>query len=55
VENFWNSVITILVAIIGIAVLAVLVSRNAQTPAVLKAGGDAFSGLLKTALSPVTA
>jgi hypothetical protein len=52
--EFWNSVVTIAIAIIGIAGLAVLVSRQAQTPQVLTAAGGAFSGALGTALSPVT-
>lgn len=52
--EFWNSIVTILIAIIGIAGLAVLVSKNADTKGVLQAGGNAFDGALKTALSPVT-
>ena len=47
--EFWNSVVTIVVAIVGIAGLAILVSKNADT-----AGGKATSELLQTALSPVT-
>lgn len=49
-----NSIVTVLVAIIGVAIVAVLVSRNAQTSQVIGAGGQAFSGALGTALSPVT-
>jgi PRD1 phage membrane DNA delivery len=49
-----TSVVTVLLAIIGVAIIAVLVSRNAQTGAVLSAGGNAFSGILGAALSPVT-
>jgi hypothetical protein len=52
--EFWNSVVTIVVAIVGIAGLAVIVSKNADTANVLTAGGQATSGLLATALSPVT-
>lgn len=44
----------VLLAIVGVAILAVLVSRNSQTPAVLQAFGGAFSGILGTAVSPVT-
>lgn len=52
--EFWNSVVTIAIAIIGIAGLAVIVSKNANTSGVLTAGGQAASGFLSTALSPVT-
>jgi hypothetical protein len=54
VTEFWNSVVTIAIAIIGIAGLAVIVSKNAQTGQVLTSAGQAFSGALGTALSPVT-
>lgn len=52
--EFWSSVVTIVIAIVGIAGLAVIVSKNAQTGQVLQAGGTAVSGLLSTALSPIT-
>lgn len=53
-DNFVTSIVTVLMAIIGVAIVAVLVSANAQTAKVLQAGGTAFSGVLGTALSPVT-
>lgn len=49
-----GGVVTILMAIIGVAILAVLVSKNSNTTAVLQAGSQAFSGSLGTALSPIT-
>lgn len=49
-----NSIVTVLVAIIGVAIVAVLVSRNAQTGQVISAASTGFSGALGTALSPVT-
>lgn len=49
-----NGVIVVLTAIIGVAILAVLVSPRAQTAQVLQAGQQAFSGALGTALSPIT-
>lgn len=52
-DNLINSLVTIATAIIGVAILAVLVSRNSQTPQVLSAAGSAFSKALGTALSPV--
>lgn len=53
-NQLWSGVVAVLMAIIGVAILAVLVSKNANTTGVLKAGGQAFSGALGTALSPVT-
>jgi hypothetical protein len=45
--------VTILTAVIGVAILAVLVSKKADTANVLNAGGNAFASILKTAVSPV--
>lgn len=53
-NQLWSGVVAILMAIIGIAILSVLVSRNANTVNVLKSGSQAFSGALGTAMSPVT-
>lgn len=53
-EQLITSIVTVLTAIIGVAIIAVLVSRNAQTGQVVQAGGQAFSGVLGTALGPVT-
>lgn len=52
--EFWNSTVTIALGIIGIAALALVVSRQAQTPQVLQAAGAAFSGALSAAEAPVT-
>lgn len=46
--------VTVITAIIVIAILAVLVSKNAQTGSVLTAGGNALSNLIKAAVSPVS-
>ena len=53
-EQLITSVVTVLTAIIGVAIIAVLVSKNANTSGVISAGGSAFSSALGTALSPVT-
>jgi PRD1 phage membrane DNA delivery len=47
-------IFTVASAIVAVAILATLVSRNAQTPQVLEAAGSAFSNSLGAALSPVT-
>jgi predicted acyltransferase len=51
--NLTAGVVSVLLAIIGVAVVATIVSNNAQTSNVIKAGGGAFSGSLLCALSPV--
>lgn len=53
-NQLWSGVVAVLMAIIGIAILSVLVSKNANTVGVLNAGSQAFSGALGTAMSPVT-
>ncbi len=53
-DHLVTSVVSVLMAIIGVAIIAVLVSRNSQTSNVLSAGGNAFSRILGTAISPTT-
>lgn len=53
-NNFSATLTAILVAIIGVSIVAVLVSKNAQTPQVLTAFGQTFGGILQVAVSPVT-
>lgn len=53
-EQLVTSVVTVLTAIIGVALIAVLVSRNANTSGVLSSGGTAASNLLSTAISPIS-
>lgn len=52
--NIGEQVVTIATAIIGVAILAVLVSRRANTANVITAAGSAFSTALGVAVSPVT-
>lgn len=53
-DQIVGSVVTVIVAIIGVAIIAALVSKNANTSGVLSAGGSAFSGILKSALAPIS-
>lgn len=46
--------VSVLLAIIGVAVIALLVSNQAQTSKVVSAGGSGFASALTCALSPVT-
>jgi hypothetical protein len=53
-ESIITSTVTVLLAIVGVAIIAVLVSKNANTAGVIGAGASGFSQSLATALSPVT-
>lgn len=48
------SVVTVLTAIVGLAIIAVLVSKQANTSGVIQSGGSAFSQAISAAVSPVT-
>jgi hypothetical protein len=48
-----GAVVSVLLAIMGVAVLAELVSNQAQTGNVLTAGGTGITKMLCTALSPL--
>lgn len=52
-EQIVAGVVTVLTAIVGVAIIAVLVSRNAQTSQVISAGGQSFAQALSAAVSPV--
>lgn len=52
--TFWEGIVTIAGLITGVAIVALVVSKKAQTPAVIQAGGSAFSNALAVAESPVT-
>lgn len=53
-HDFWGSISVIALAIVGVASLAVVVSRNANTQGIITASGNAFSNALGVAVSPVT-
>lgn len=53
-DQLVSSAVTVATAIIGLAIIAVLVSKNANTSNVIGAGGSAFSRALATAEAPVT-
>ena len=52
-NDVMNGVVSIALAIIGVAFLATLVSRNANTAGVIGASGHAFSTALTAAEGPV--
>lgn len=48
-----TSIVSVLLAVIGVAILAELLSMQSNTTGVIKAGGGAISQALCTALSPI--
>ena len=48
-----GQIVTVLVAIVGVAALAVLVSNRSQTANVISEAGKAFGGAIKAATGPV--
>jgi hypothetical protein len=52
--NVGPAIVSIIAGIIGLAIVAVIVSKNAQTGTVLTSGGTALSSIITAAVSPVT-
>lgn len=53
-DKFWETIVTVASGIIGVAIVALIVSRKSQTPAVIQSAGSAFANSLGVAESPVT-
>lgn len=53
-DHMLTSLVTVATAIIGVAILAVLVSNRANTAGVITSTGQAFANDLLAAVSPVT-
>lgn len=53
-NEFFSSMVALGTAIVLVAIVALIVSQKSQTPAVIQAGGSAFSNALNVAVSPVT-
>lgn len=49
-----DGIIKVLLAVVGVAIVAVLVSKNANTSDVLNKAGSAFASILKAATGPVS-
>ena len=49
-----SGIVTVATAIVGVAILSVLVSKNSQTPKVIQAAGTAFGNALVAAEGPVS-
>ena len=53
-NTFIEAMVTIVLAIVGLGVVSVLVSKKAQTPQVIQAAGSALGNTMGVAESPVT-
>lgn len=53
-NQFTEGAVTIALAVIGLGMLSVLVSKNANTAGVIQAGASGFGNVLGVAQSPVT-
>ena len=53
-EQAVTAIVTIVTAIVGVAILSVFVSRNSNTAGVITAAGGALAQDLTAAVSPVT-
>jgi len=49
-----EGIISIAVAVIGVAIIAVLVAKQANTAGVISSAGTAFEGILSAATKPVS-
>jgi len=53
-NNIGAGFVSVIAGIIGLAIVAVLVSQRAQTPTVISSGGTALASIINAAVSPVT-
>jgi PRD1 phage membrane DNA delivery len=53
-EGVGAGLVAVVGGIITLAIIAVVVSRQAQTPQVLQAGGSALAAVIGAAVQPVT-
>lgn len=52
--NAFDKVTGVLVAVVGVAIVAVIVSRGAQTSTVIQKAGTAFADIINAAVGPVS-
>lgn len=53
-DHFWTSLVTVVSAIVGIAIIAVLVSQHAQTGNVITAASTGLANDITAAVAPVS-
>lgn len=52
--EFSTPIVAIVSAVIGLAIVAVIVGQNAQTSTVIQSSGSALSSIINAAVSPVS-
>lgn len=53
-NDFVSAALAIVAGVLGLSIVSVLVSKNAQTPTVINAAGSALSNVISAAVNPVT-
>lgn len=53
-QNIGDIILSIVTGIIGLAIVAVIVSNNAQTGSVISSSGSALATVIGAAVAPVT-
>lgn len=53
-DNFLGSLVTVATAVVGLAIVAVLVSKQANTSALVQNSAVGFSQVLEAAVSPLS-
>ena len=53
-SEIWQGIVSIAIAIVGVAILSVLVSPKARTSQVIQASASGFGNSLAVAMTPVT-
>lgn len=53
-DSFWHALVAVATAITGVALVAVIVSKNSQAPQVIQSAASGFGNSLDVAVSPVT-
>jgi hypothetical protein len=48
-DHLVTSIVTVLTAVVGVAIIAVIFSKQSNTASVLTSGGNAFAAILKAA------
>lgn len=47
-------IVSVAIAIVGVAIIATLVSKQAQTPQVIQAASEGFGSAIRSAVSPLS-
>jgi hypothetical protein len=53
-SNIGGAVVAIIAGLVGLAIVAVVLSKNAQTPTIITNAGTALSGVIGAAVAPVS-